>query len=148
MQVRLAYETDVDAFVEMAKANIDETRPDMEWDEDTCRDTFWEYIDSASPTIWMCVKGEEPIGFLLADMYGFRAAKGLIVTQEVIFVRPAYRGSRAALLLMKELIAWAKQMGAKEIIGGNDNSFNSERTARFLEHFGFERVGFSMRRRL
>jgi len=47
---------------------------------------------------------------------------------------------------MKQLIAWSEQLGAREIVGGNDNEFNSERTARFLEHFGFERVGYSMRR--
>ena len=65
--------------------------------------------------------------------------------QRVMFVRRGHRGSRAAVLLMKTFIAWSRRLGAREIIGGNDNEFNSERTAKFLEHFGFERVGFSLR---
>lgn len=148
MHVRLAYEPDIEAFVEMAHDNMTNTRPDMVWNEERCRDTFWGYIDSAAPTIWMCMKGEEAVGFLVGDMYSYRAADGIFITQEVIYVRPAYRGSRAALLMMRELIAWGERLGAREIVGGNDNGFNSERTAKFLEHFGFERVGYSMRRSL
>jgi hypothetical protein len=47
---------------------------------------------------------------------------------------------------MNELIRWSKMLGAVEITGGNDNSYKSERTAKFLKHFGFEQVGFFMRR--
>lgn len=103
-------------------------------------------MEHAAPTIFVVEKDRAVIGFLLADMYSYRASKGIFVTQEVLFVRPEHRGTRAAVALMKHLIAWSKMLGAKEIIGGNDNDFQSERTARFLEHFGFERVGFAMRR--
>jgi hypothetical protein len=47
---------------------------------------------------------------------------------------------------MKELVRWSKMLGANEITGGNDNSYKSERTSKFLSHFGFETVGFFMRR--
>lgn len=146
MFVRLALESDIDAVTEMAKANIEETRPGMEFDEFKCRESFYQYLDTASPTIWVVEDNREIIAFLLADMYEYRAATGLFTTQEVMYVKPAKRGTRASVLLMKTLIAWSQQLGAKEIIGGNDNEFNSERTAKFLEHFGFERVGFAMRR--
>jgi GNAT superfamily N-acetyltransferase len=63
-----------------------------------------------------------------------------------LFVKPEKRGTRAATLLTRQLIEWAEIIGAQEIVGGNDNEFNSERTARFLEHFGFRRVGIAMRR--
>jgi L-amino acid N-acyltransferase YncA len=146
MIVRLALEDDIDAVCELARMNIEETRPEIAFDEYRCRETYYQYLDTASPTIFVIEDKREVIGFLLADMYSYRAADGLFTTQEVMFVHPAKRGSRASTLLMKQLIAWSKQLGAKEIIGGNDNSFNSERTAKFLEHFGFERVGFSLRR--
>lgn len=148
MFVRLAMPEDEDAIVEMAEANITETRPDIGFDELTCRESFLSYLGTASPTIWVVEHRREVIAFLLADMYEYRASTGLFTTQEVLFVKPAHRGTRAATLLMKHLVAWSKKLGAKEIIGGNDNSFNSERTAKFLEHFGFERVGFAMRRSL
>lgn len=148
MFVRLAMPEDEDAIVEMAEANITETRPDIGFDELTCRESFLSYLGTASPTIWVVEARREVIAFLLADMYEYRASIGLFTTQEVLFVKPAHRGTRAATLLMKHFVAWSKKLGAKEIIGGNDNSYNSERTAKFLEHFGFERVGFAMRRSL
>ncbi|MGF7008103.1 N-acetyltransferase family protein [Aminobacter sp. BE322] len=146
MFVRLGLEEDIDAVTEMARMNIEETRPGLTFNEFKCRETYYSYLDNASPTIFVVEDKREVIGFLLAEMYDYRAADGLFTTQEVLFVRPDKRGTRAAVILMKHLVAWSEQLGAKEIIGGNDNEFNSERTAKFLEHFGFERVGFSMRR--
>ena len=146
MFVRLALDTDEDVVVEMARANIEETRPEITFNEDKCRATYYSYLDTASPTIFVVEDKREVVGFLLAEIMEYRAADGLFTTQEVMFVRPDKRGTRASVLLMKHLIAWSEQLGALEVVGGNDNGFNSERTARFLEHFGFERVGFSMRR--
>jgi len=145
MFVRLALESDIDAVVEMASDNM-KTRPDIEFDEFKCRETYYAYLDRASPTIFVVEDKREVVAFLLADMYEYRAASGLFTCQEVLYVKPANRGTRAAVLLMKHFIAWSVMLGAKEIIGGVDNEFNTERTAKFLEHFGFKRVGFAMRR--
>ena len=146
MFARLALDEDFDAIVEMARLNIEETRPGMAWNEERCRATLRSYIDRASPTFFVVEDKRQVIAFLMASFYEYRAASGLFTTQEVIFVRPDKRGTRAAVILMKHFIAWSERLGAKEIMGGNDNEFNSERTARFLEHFGFKRVGFAMRR--
>lgn len=146
MFVRLALETDIDAVTEMARSNMTETRTELEFDEFLCRETFYRSIETASPTIFVAEHHRRVVGFLMAEIYAYRAATGLFTTQEVLFVSPEHRGTRASVLLMKHFIAWSEMLGAKEIIGGNDNGFNSERTARFLEHFGFERVGFAMRR--
>ena len=88
------------------------------------------------------------IGFMVAYMFAFDYRDGLYTTQRVIYVSPEHRGTRAAVLLAKELIRWSKLLGAAKIQGGNDNSFKSERTAAFLEHFGFKRVGYSMKKLL
>lgn len=146
MKVRLARESDADAIVAMARVNMEDTRPSLTFNEDRCRQTIRNYLDHADPTIFVVESDGEVIGMLVCNFYEHRAADGLYATQEVLFVRPDKRGTRAAALLMKELISWAEGLGANEVIGGNDNSFNSERTAKFLEHFDFERVGFYMRR--
>lgn len=146
MQVRLAFESDLDAVVEMARMNIEETRPELGFDEAKAIETFYRYIDTANPTIWVAETKSEVVGFLLATVADNFASAGQTVQQSVLYTRPANRGSRAAVLLMKELIAWAELIGAKEIAGGVDNNFNIERTAKFLGHFGFEKVGYAMRR--
>lgn len=146
MYVRLALEEDFPAIVEMARLNIEETRSDLAFDEHLAWETCYSYLDSAEPTIFVCEDKGQVIGLTLSSINAYRAAAGLFTTQEVLFVRPEKRGTRAAVLLMKNLIDWSKQLGAKEIIGGNDNEFNSDRTAAFLEHFGFRRVGYAMKR--
>ena len=146
MQVRLGEVQDCDAVCDMARRNIEETRVGMEFDLERCRRSYVSYLQTAEPTIFVAEDNGQVIGFTLSSLNAYRAASGLYTTQEVLYVIPEKRGSRAAVLLMKNLIEWSKLLGAKEIIGGNDNRFNSDRTARFLEHFGFEQVGNAMRR--
>lgn len=145
MIVRLALERDTEAIVEMARINM-ATRPTLTFDEDRCRKTIRSYLDNASPTIFVAESKGEVVGMLVCDFYEHRAARGLFAVQEVLFVLPEKRGTRAAAMLMRELLIWARTIGANEIVGGNDNEFNSERTARFLSRFGFKAVGYAMRR--
>lgn len=147
MRVRLAFEDEEDVIVEMARTNM-ATRPTLTFNEQRCRETFRSYIREASPTIWVAEDQSGVAGMLVADFYLHRAASGIFTTQEVLFVKPERRGGRAAAMLMKTLIDWSREIGANEIVGGNDNEFNSEQTARFLGKFGFERVGYAMRKAL
>ncbi len=148
MIVRLGFEEDVDEIVEMARDNAAATRAEHEFKEDIVRATYFRYIDTADPTIFVAEDKGRIVGFLVALICGYEFTDGLYTVQRVLYVRPDRRGGRTAALLMKHFIAWSEQLGAKEIIGGNDNSFNSEQTASFLEKFGFERVGYSLRRSL
>jgi len=148
MFVRLALKHEEDAFVAMGQANVAETLEGEPCDEARLRQTFQDYLATARPTIWVVDDFSKPVGLLMADVgeYDYRA--GLFVVQKVIYVSPEKRGTRAAVLLTKELIRWANSIGAVEIIGGNDNGFQSDRTAAFLGHFGFRKVGFTMSKRL
>lgn len=146
MLVRLALQEDEDAIVDLARQNCEISTPHLTFSADRVRATCASYLASAEPTIFVVEDKGEVIGLLAATINGYRHADGLYTTQEVLFVRPDKHGTRAAVLLMKHLIAWSEGLGAIEITGGNDNGFKSERTAAFLEHFGFERVGFFMRR--
>lgn len=146
MRVRLARKEDEAELLAMIRENMAATRPELRFNEGRARQTFHDYITLASPTIFVCEAGERPIGLMVCDFAEHRAADGHFAVQEVLYVRPDKRGTRAAALLMHELIAWARTIGANEIIGGNDNESHSDRTARFLERFGFKRVGHSMRR--
>lgn len=145
MYVRLAMPYEVEAIVEMARDNM-KTRPDLDFDEARVRLTCYRYLAEANPTIYVVDENKLPIAFLLVTVARNRFAAGHYMTQDVLYVRPDKRGTRAAALLMEHMLREAERLQVTEIVGGNDNSFNSERTARFLEHFGFERVGFSMRR--
>lgn len=147
MKVRLVEKEDIDAIVEMSRDNA-KTRPNLKFNEVRTRATIVQSILKGSPVIFVVESKGEVIGFLMANYFVYHAFDGLFTVQEVLYVKPEKRGSRAAVLLMKALIAWSKRLGAVEIIGGNDNETNSDRTAKFLSHFGFKKVGHAMRMEL
>jgi len=146
MHVRLAMPDEEDDLVEMGRRDVEETMPSMEWfDEVTWRQTFRRYLDRAHPTFFVAERTDGKLaGFLEAYIWGYEYRTGLYVGQRVLYVTPENRGTRAAASLVKHLLSWARDLGAVEVIGGNSNSFNSERTARFLEHLGFRRVGYTL----
>lgn len=147
MFARLAVETDLPAYVDLARQAVAESvRGRVGFSHAKVCETFKAYLKNATPTIFVVEQNRELIGFLNATINGYSFADGLFTTQEVIFVRPDKRGTRAAVYLTQHFIAWSDQLGALENTGGNDNGLFSEQTAKFLGRFGFEVVGSFMRR--
>lgn len=141
-KVRLAEPQDYDAVRDMAEMNWRESCPEREWSEDRMRATFQD----ENAIIFLVEQAGEPVGFVLTSVFEYRAFVGLFTVQEVLYVKPDKRGTRAAALLMKKLIEWSRNVvGAQEILGGNDNDVHSEQTARFLSRFGFRPSGYAMR---
>jgi hypothetical protein len=148
MFVRLALDTDEDAVVELTRMNVAETMSHHAeiFDDRRVREVFRNYLLRASPTVYVVEERRQVIAFGKFTLSQFDYAYSLFTTLDVIYVRPDKRGTRAAVLLAKEFDRWSDRLGAIESTGGNDNDFKSERTASFLEHFGWQRVGFFMRR--
>lgn len=146
MCVRLALEEDIDDLAEMTRAALAEARPWLEYDDHKARETFWSYIDTADPTIFVAEDEDGLAGFVVASINEYRMSGGLFILHEVFFVRPEKRGTRAAARLIEHLLEWGQSLGAVEIIGGNDSNLKSDKVARFLERFGFEPVGYAMRK--
>lgn len=146
MFVRLALESERDKVVELCRQAVVESVRGIEPDVAVIGETFDAYLASADPTFFVVDQRNEPIAFLMATIGGYPFAAGIYTTQQVMFVRPDKRGTRAAALLIQELIAWSTRLGALEITGGNNNGLHTERTTRFLEKHGFEQTGVFMRR--
>ena len=141
MFARLALDDEEDIFVRMVVAGLRETMPDEPYDEEVIRGRFQRYLKTANPTIFFAEHKRKVVGLVLSYMADFDYRSGFCVTQRLLYVSPENRGTRAAVVLMKELIRWGRSIGAAKIDGGNDNSFKTDRTARFLEHFGFKDCG-------
>ena len=65
------------------------------------------------------VDANTTLGILMATINGYEYRRGLRVFQRLIYVSPENRGTRAAVLLVKHLIDWAKSLNAVEIVGGD-----------------------------
>lgn len=147
--VRYAREEDFTALLAMARADWQEFEPHHEWDEARCWETFHEdYLRDDVLTIFVVEARGQLCGFLIAGAYRYPAYRGLFTVQQLLYVKPEKRGSRAAALLIARLIEWSREIGAKEIKGGNENGVDNARIARFLGKFGFEAVGHSLRLRI
>lgn len=146
MFARLIMPQDKEAGLELARMQVEETLPHLDFDYDIAEETFESAINHADPTIFVAEHKGEVVGYLLAMLEGYAFTSGVFVTQEVIYVRPDMRGTRAAACLTKEFFRWGEIVGAREWILGISNKFQPERTARFFEHFGAERVGYSLKK--
>jgi len=149
MLVRLANLDDIDAVVDMVRHQIEDVSTDTVFDGAVVREQFASYLSTANPTIFVAVDdSDHVVGMVWATINGYEYRRGLRVFQRVIYVSPENRGTRAAVLLTRHLIQWAKGLGASEIVGGNAITFQPERTARFLKRFGFQVIGYAMSLRL
>lgn len=145
--VRLAIESDEDDCVELARMQTAETLPHIPFHEPAARATFQRYLDTANPTVFVCEDVDRSvIGMLVATMSDYAFATGLCVNQEVLYVRPDKRHTRAASSLLREFDAWADRLNAREVFTGISNGFNAERTTRFLQRCGYTPVGTFLRR--
>lgn len=148
MLARLALDEEIETFVELVRGHVEEMRADHGFDAEITRQTFRQYLETADPTIYFAEHRREVVGYMMVSVGSSRYADLQYLIQEVIFVRPEHRGTRAAVILMKHLTAEARRQGFTEILGGNDYGFDPTRTQRFLEHFGFAAVGLFMRLRI
>lgn len=146
MLVRLAIESDRPALRKMCCDAVIESVRGIAPDPAIIDETIDASFATAEPTFFVVERQRELVGFMMCSIGSYAFASGIFTTQQVMFVRPDMRGTRAAALLIRNLIAWSTRLGAKEITGGNNNGLYTEQTARLLEKHGFERVGVFMRR--
>lgn len=146
MKIRLVDVNDIKQMVQICRRRAAAEAAHHEFSPTKVRETVLLSVATAHPTIFVVEDGAEIVGFLLASLHAYGFTHGVNVVAESIYVVPEKRGTRAAAMLMTELVSWARTVKAKEIFGGNSNGLHSDRTRKLYEHFGFEMAGYSMRR--
>ena len=64
-----------------------------------------------------------------------------IAFDDVLYVKPEFRKSRAAYMLIQAFIRWAQLMGASRIQCGTTTGVESAACIRLYKHFGFTEYG-------
>lgn len=139
--VRLAMPEDEAAVLALAKMQVEETLPHLDYDEDVTRATFRDSMDHADPTIFVAEIQGEVVGYAVCLLEGYAFTSGLFVVLEALYVRPESRGSRAAFALVNEFDRWGDLLKAREKILGVANGQDIERKDRFFSRLGFKCVG-------
>ena len=144
---RLAMPYDKEAVLDLVEMDVAETLPHLDFRRDLAAETFDQSVNHADPTTFVAEEDGEIIGFLVGLLEGYAFTSGIFVVQEVLYVRPDKRGTRAAAALLKEFLAWGETVGARECIFGISNGMHPERTAKFMQHVtGAEPVGIYLKK--
>ena len=86
-------------------------------------------------------KDGEVVGVMLGWLHDFWFSDERGVSDLVLFVHPEYRGSMAAIRLIKGFMEWAADKGAREVNINITSGVYIERTGKLYERLGFKHVG-------
>lgn len=81
------------------------------------------------------------IGILIAEIDWYFFSEQKLAVDVLFYVRPSFRGSRAAVQLVREYKNWAIEKGAREICLSTTTGVEPDRTAKFFSRNGFNIVG-------
>ena len=81
------------------------------------------------------------LGGFMGGLQAEWQSDSLMAFDYCLFVSSINRGGKAAYLLVKAFIEWAKEQGATWIQCGTATRINTERTISFYKKFGFEHTG-------
>lgn len=141
--IRLAKdEADIAAMIALGRALHAESRfRQYPYDEGRLRQAGHLALTRGNPGAIMAELNGTLIGMavVVAGEHFFSAAK--TATAQLLYVAPAHRGGRAAILLLKALRRWAQEAGAADLHVNNTTAIDAARTDRFLRKMGFKQTG-------
>ena len=92
---------------------------------------------------FIAIENDKIIGFISGIFSEYFFSNRKQVTDLGFFVLPEFRGSRAALKLVKSLENWAKEIGADDLHLGQTTAVEMNKTRQFYERLGYKTVGFN-----
>jgi GNAT superfamily N-acetyltransferase len=78
---------------------------------------------------------------LLGYISEYYFGRDLIASDYLWYVTPEYRGSRAAVLLLRDFQKWAEERNASEVHMGLSTGVHAEKVGALLENLGYDLVG-------
>ncbi|MNR85218.1 Acetyltransferase (GNAT) family protein [compost metagenome] len=142
MRVRTAKLPDVPALVALGQEFIKEApnyqkRPYM---ADKAAEHFTQLINGGG-VIFIVEQDQEIMGGFAGRVSGDWFNNTKIAFDDVMYVKPEFRKTRAAYVLIQTFIGWAAAMGVNRIQCGTTTGVESRACIRLYEHFGFTQYG-------
>lgn len=145
----------IEDLLPLARSFHSEHNPSVEFDDAAVRESVLRASsDFDRPYVngWIvyAVKGEDriPVGFLVGHCNRYFFNYSYCATQELWYIRPDYRGSKAAFALLKAFEEWARLRGAKQIFCGvvTTNDKFMGRFSNMMTKIGYPLVGYFFRK--
>lgn len=140
MQITQLTDNKFDEFFELVKSMISEA----EFNEATPeRQIIWGVHKNPNVRTFLAIRENKIIGFLAAvkSTYFFSTRKK--ISDIGFYVLPDFRGTSAAIKLIKALENWAKENGITDISIGQTTAVEMEKTQQFYNKLGYKTVGYN-----
>jgi hypothetical protein len=145
MKVRPIVVTDIDAFLVLARLNLQESRFNgMPFDEVKVRANLMHMAKLPRSDHFFCGafnSANKLTGYLIGSIDSYFFCDHTVAISDFFFVEPTERGGFAALKLILAFRAWAKNRQASEMYIGIAGGVLVERTGRFLQRLGMRFTG-------
>lgn len=143
MKIRAANSDDMAAVVDMLRHMHEEAVDAPSWDEDSVTATVMECIGGGM--CFLAMSGDK-----IAGTVGLGYGRSWWSTEVVLgdhwfYVRPEYRRSRAAWLLLRHVVDLADEKGMRMQMGASHSS-RPQAVERLLRRFGFRTFATLMQR--
>jgi GNAT superfamily N-acetyltransferase len=101
----------------------------------SCR-TMQQDRERVQDNCWIAYVDGKAVGYLASSCVRNYYSWRNIATQQVWYVLPAYRGTRAGVLLVKALEKWARKHNCEAVYMGVEHDVYSDETARTVKLIG------------
>ena len=150
INVRTTVEDDLPAIFELGRTmRAESVIPFPEIDENAARDTlallddfyFIAVAEVANTDPAPRKTGNEIIGMFTAQLNRYAFSQEFFAQHDIFYVHPDWRGTRAALLLVKAFESWAQECGLTRALLSVHSGLFPERTGRFYKKLGYRPMG-------
>jgi GNAT superfamily N-acetyltransferase len=150
MLIRPAKNEDTDMLLNMIFRLYDEgAYAFLPFDHDKVKHLIHTSIDNPQTRcIFVAEEGNTIAGLFIGYLTDYIICDEKLACDVLLFVDKKYRGTTAAMRLIKEFRKWANAHHAREVCLGISTDIDAESTGKFYERMGFTRVGGIYKQRL
>ena len=140
MRVKQLEESDLKEFYDLLKQMIVES----EFSYATLNENkIFNLFKSPDVKYFLATKEEKIVGFIGFIKHEYFFSNRKRVSDLGFYVKKEFRGTKAALLLLKKAEEWAKSVGVEDIHLGQTTASEIEKTQKFYNKLGYKTVGFN-----
>ena len=99
-----------------------------------------QWVIEGNGRIWIAEQGGEVLGVFVAVVHKHYACDLLHVSDLALYVYPQHRGGTTAIRMIRQFLAWAKEIGAEPTISLN-TGIEPERTGQLMQALGAKQSG-------
>ena len=150
MIIRPVKYEDIDEIIEMgARMHEESAYAFLPFDRDKVRHLITTYADNPDTRCGLVAEESNTlVGMFGGYLTNYFFCNEKLACDILLFVDQKYRGSSAAVRLIRAFRDWAAVRGAREVCLGVSTDINTERTGKFYERMGFTCVGGIYKQRL